>query len=94
MRIFRSVIQVAAGPVFDIGQQGRARNAVAGQAVGDQALRFIAGLSFGCTRDHGHATLGQGSARHHAGGGMADNFGREAVAMIRIGLGCHPGTFG
>ena len=41
MRVFRSVIQVAAGPVFDIGQNSALRKAVAAQAVDNQALRVV-----------------------------------------------------
>jgi enamine deaminase RidA (YjgF/YER057c/UK114 family) len=41
MRILRAIVQVAAGPVFDIGQQGTVRNALAAQTVGDQTRRFV-----------------------------------------------------
>ena len=41
MRIFGSVVQVAAGPVFHIGQNGAPRNTIAVQTIGDQALRFV-----------------------------------------------------
>jgi hypothetical protein len=40
MLVFRPVIQVAAGRVFDIRQHGTAHGAVAAQTVGGEALRF------------------------------------------------------
>jgi hypothetical protein len=39
--VLRAVIQIAAGPVFDIRQDGALRTAIAAQAVGDQALRSV-----------------------------------------------------
>jgi hypothetical protein len=41
MRVFRSIVQLAAGPVSDIGQNSALRNAIAAQAVGDHTLRFV-----------------------------------------------------
>ena len=40
VRVFSSIVQVAAGPVSDIGQDGSPSNAIAAQAVRDQASRL------------------------------------------------------
>ena len=41
MRVFRSIVEVAAGPMPHIGQDLSLRHAVAPQAVGDEAPRLV-----------------------------------------------------
>ena len=41
MQILSPVVEVAAGPVFDVGQQGMPCHPVAAQAIGDQALKLV-----------------------------------------------------
>jgi len=41
MRVFGSVIQVAAGPVFDVGQESTSRNAIGARTIGDEAFRLV-----------------------------------------------------
>src|ERR1700716_1558878 len=41
MRVFSTIVEVAARAVFDIGQKGTPRNAIAAQTIGNQALRLV-----------------------------------------------------